>query len=144
TKTVDPNATAPNLPGPTFSSTGAGNYFKSYTGAVGVDWTISPTMVNEFRGGFLYNGNFFAYNGNTPTPQTQQIGWNFQNLPFFYSNTAMNGTDFQIPTGSYYPVFNLSDTLSWQRGAHSFNFGVSWWREQNHYYNGVLGFPRVY
>ena len=55
----------------------------------------------------------------------------------------MNGTNFQIPTGSYYPVFNASDTVTWQHRAHTLNFGFSWWREQNHYYNGVLGFPAV-
>jgi len=78
----------------------------------------------------------------TPTVDTQQISWNFPNLPYPYS-TAMNGTNFQIPTGSYYPVFNASDTVTWQRRAHTFNFGFSWWREQNHYYNGVLGFPAL-
>jgi len=143
TKTIDPNANAPNLPGSAFAKTGAGNQFKSYTASFGFDWTLSPSLVNEFRGGFLYNGNFFAYNGVTPTANTQQISWNFQNLPFGYSNTAMNGTNFQIPTGSYYPVFNASDTLTWQRHAHTLNFGFSWWREQNHYYNGVLGFPGI-
>ncbi|MGO9084664.1 MAG: carboxypeptidase regulatory-like domain-containing protein [Terriglobales bacterium] len=143
TKTVDPTGNAPNLPGAAFAKTGAGNQFKSYTAALGFDYTLSPTMVNELRGGFLYNGNFFAYNGVTPTPTTQQIGWNFPNLPYGYSNTAMNGTNFQIPTGSYYPVFNASDTLTWQHRAHTLSFGFSWWREQNHYYNGVLGFPAI-
>jgi len=142
TKTVQPGAITPNLPGSAFSKTGAGNRFKSYTAAFGFDWTLSPSLVNEFRGGFLYNGNFFAYNGVIPTPTTQQIGWNFQNLPGGF-NTSMNGTNFPIPTGSYYPVFNASDTITWQRSAHTMNFGFSWWREQNHYYNGVLGFPGV-
>jgi hypothetical protein len=52
----------------------------------------------------------------------------------------MNGTDFQIPTGSYYPLFNASDNVTWQHSKHTFNFGASWWREQDHYYNGVQGF----
>ncbi|HUA16840.1 MAG TPA: TonB-dependent receptor [Verrucomicrobiae bacterium] len=141
TKTTQPGANPPNLPGPDFANTAAGNRFKSYTAALGFDWTLSPTVVNDLRGGFLYNGNFFAYNGQQPTPGQQQIGWNFGNLPFYYSNTAMNGTDYQVPTGSYYPVFNASDTLTWVHKAHTINFGFSWWREQNHYYNGVLGYP---
>jgi hypothetical protein len=140
TKDNEPGANAPNLPGPDFEKTGAGNRFKSYTAALGINYVFSPTLVNEFRGGYLYTANFFAYNGVTPTVDTQQISWNFPNLPFPYS-TQMNGTNFQIPTGSYYPVFNASDTVTWQKKAHTFNFGFSWWREQNHYYNGVLGFP---
>ena len=141
TKIIQPGATPPNLPGPDFANTAAGNRFKSYTAALGFNWTFSPTLVNELRGGFLYNGNFFAYNGTNPQSGQQQIGWNFANLPFYYSNTAMNGTDFQVPTGSYYPVFNASDTMTWQHRAHTLSFGFSWWREQNHYYNGVLGYP---
>lgn len=140
TKQIQPNATAPNLPGDAFSKTGSGNRFKSYTAALGFDWTFSPTLVNDFRGGFLYNASFFAYNGVTPTTTTQQIAWNFPNLPYPFA-TQMNGTNFQIPTGSYYPVFNASDTVTWQHRAHTLSFGFSWWREQNHYYNGVLGFP---
>ena len=142
TKTVQPGANAPNLPGQAFESTGAGNQFKSYTAALGFQQTLSPTLVNELRGGFLYTANFFAYNGKNPSIDTQQIAWNFPNLPYPYS-TQMNGTNFQIPTGSYYPVFNASDTATWQHGAHTVNFGFSWWREQNHYYNGVLGFPGI-
>jgi len=142
TKRVDPGAIPPNLPGSAFAKTGAGNKFRSYTAALGFTSTLSPTFINEFHGGFLYNANFFGYNGVTPTPSTQQIGWNFSNLPFSY-NTGMNGTNFPIPTGSYYPVFNASDTVTWQKHAHTIDFGFSWWREQNHYYNGVLGFPGI-
>lgn len=142
TKTVQPGANAPNLPGKAFESTGAGNRFKSYTAALGFQQTFSPTLMNELRGGFLYTASFFAYNGTNPDINTQQIAWNFPNLPYPYA-TQMNGTNFQIPTGSYYPVFNASDTVTWQHQAHTVNFGFSWWREQNHYYNGVLGFPGV-
>jgi len=142
TKIIQPGAIAPNLPGSSFSKTGAGNQFKDYTAALGFNYTISPSIVNEFRGGFLYVGNFFGYNGVTPTPTTEQIQWNFNHLPY-PQNTNMNGTDFPIPTGSYYPVFNASDTLTWQKHAHTMNFGFSWWREQDHYYNGVLGWPAI-
>jgi hypothetical protein len=142
TKISQPGAIAPNLPGSAFTKTGAGNRFKNYTAALGFDYTISPSIVNEFRGGFLYVGNFFGYNGVTPTPTTEQIQWNFDELPF-PQNTNMNGTNFPIPTGSYYPVFNASDTVTWQKHAHTMNFGFSWWREQDHYYNGVLGWPAI-
>jgi hypothetical protein len=143
TKNISPTATAPNLPGPAFAKTGAGNKGNSYIAAAGIDYTFSPSLVNEFRGGFLYTASFFAYNGVTPTVDTQQLAWNFPTLPYWYSSIQMNGTDFQIPTGSYYPVFNASDTLTWQRRAHTLNFGFSWWREQNHYYNGDLGYPGI-
>jgi hypothetical protein len=153
TKTSQPGGIPPNLPGSTFDSTAAGNHFKNYTAALGIDTTISPTLVNEFRGGFLYNASFFAYNGigssssKAFSPGVQQVGWfvDLQNIGAvpFPQSTSMNGTSYQVPTGSYYPVFNASDTMTWQKKSHTLNFGFSWWREQNHYYNGVLGFPFV-
>ena len=57
----------------------------------------------NFEEASSYVGNFFGYNGVTPTPTTEQIQWNFDELPF-PQNTNMNGTNFPIPTGSYYPV----------------------------------------
>jgi len=148
TKTLDTGVNAPNLPGKAFANTGAGNKFLNYTAAFAFDWTLSPTMVNAFRGGFLYNFSDFGFDGKVPASGQAQIGWNLPNLAAFPgagnpSTEGMNGTNFQIPTGSYYPLFNASDTLSWQRGAHTLNFGFSWWREQNHYYNGVLGYPGI-
>src|SRR5262249_50679558 len=100
------------------------------------------------RGGFLYNFSDFGYDGKVPTSTQAQIGWQLPNLPGSAApgqptNTGINGTNFQIPTGSYYPLFNLSDTMTWQRNAHTLSFGFSWWREQNHYYNGVLGYPVI-
>ncbi|HEU0050236.1 MAG TPA: carboxypeptidase-like regulatory domain-containing protein, partial [Nitrososphaera sp.] len=133
TKTSQPGANPPNLPGPDFAKTGAGNQFKAYTAAFGNDWTISSTLVNEFRGGFLYTYNGFAFNAPALDAKNPQISWNLPNLPDNTYNTAMNGTNFQIPTGSYYPLFNASDTLTWQHKAHTMNFGISWWREQDHY-----------
>jgi len=148
TKQIFSNANAPNLPGSAFSGTGASNKFINYTAAVGFDWTLSNSMVSAFRGGFLYNFSSFGFDGKVPTNGQPQIAWNLPSLPAFPgagnpSTEGMNGTNFQIPTGSYYPLFNASDTISWQHGAHTLSFGGSWWREQNHYYNGVLGFPGI-
>lgn len=128
------------LPGSAFANTGAGNKFKNYTAALGFDWTLSPTLVNEFRGGFLYNANFFGYNAKSPKPGDFVVAWNTI-VPVNADNQG--GTAFVTPVGSYYPLFNASDTMTWQRHSHTINFGFSWWREQNHYYNGVEGFPTV-
>jgi hypothetical protein len=140
TKTLNLGVNQPNLPGSAFANTGSGNKFQSYTASFGFDWTLSPSMVNEFRGGFLYQAQFFGFNGKGPTGP--QISWNLPSLPYPYS-TAMNGTNYQIPTGNYYPLLNASDTMSWQRAKHTMSYGFSWWHEQDHYYNGVLGFPVI-
>ena len=40
---------------------------------------------------------------------------------------------------TYYPLFNFSDNMTWQHGAHTFTYGGSWYREQDHYWNPPAG-----
>ncbi len=51
----------------------------------------------------------------------------------------MSGDLYQQPTSNYYPLFNVSDSLTWQHSAHTFNFGFSWYHEQDHYWNSPSG-----
>ena len=136
------NQNTPNFPGPDWAKTGAGNKDTNYTAAFGFGWTLSPTMVNEFRGGFLYNSNVGAYNAPPLQQNLPQLGWNYTNV-FYPYGAEQSGTVFYTGINTYYPIFNASDTMTWQHKAHTMNFGFSWWREQDHYYNPVLGYPVV-
>ena len=142
TKEIFPGAHPPDFPGSAWAKTGAGYSDKNYTAGFGFDWTLSPTLINEFRGGFLYDNTLDSYNAPPLNINAPQLGWNYTNInqPF---NTQMSGTIFYTGIQTYYPVFNASDTMTWQHGAHTINYGFSWWREQDHYYNPVLGFPGV-
>ncbi|MBZ5679849.1 MAG: carboxypeptidase-like regulatory domain-containing protein [Acidobacteriia bacterium] len=142
TKIKQPGANAPDFPGSAWSKTGAGNEFKFYTTGFGFDWTLSPTMVNEFRGGFLYHNEGYAYDAQPLSVNAPQLGWNYTGVPG-PQNTQMSGTIFTTGIQTYYPTFNASDTMTWQHGAHTVNYGFSWWREQNHYYNPMLGYAGV-
>jgi len=133
-------ANPPDFPGSTFSKTGAGNKDRSYTTAFGFTTTLSPTLVNDFRGGFLYNVSEFDYNAPPLSINNPQLGWNYPNVPGAEAS-QMSGTVFYSGINTEYPVFNASDTMTWQHHAHTMNFGYSWWREQNHYYNPVAGYP---
>lgn len=136
------NQNTPDFPGPAWAKTGAGNRDKNYTAAFGFDWTVTPMMVNEFRGGFLYNSNVGAYNAPGLQQNLPQLGWNYTSVGYPYG-AEQSGTIFYTGINTYYPVFNASDTVTWQHKAHTINFGFSWWREQDHYYNPVQGFPVV-
>ena len=136
------NQNTPNFPGPDWAKTGAGNKDTNYTAAFGFGWTLSPTMVNEFRGGFLYNSNVGAYNAPPLQQNLPQLGWNYTNV-FYPYGAEQSGTVFYTGINTYYPIFNASDTMTWHHKAHTMNFGFSWWREQDHYYNPVLGYPVV-
>jgi hypothetical protein len=135
TKFNQPGATAPWFPGAAFAGSEAGNKWKAYTAAFGFDWTIKPTLVNQFRGGFLYNWNTYGAGAAAPTAGSSlNVQWD---LPGYNGN--MSGDEFQQPTSTYYPLFNMSDSATWQHSAHTFNFGFSWYREQDHYWNPPSG-----
>jgi len=130
TITIQPVANAPFFPGAGFASSAAGNRFKAYPAALGIEWTISPTLVNQFNGGFLYNSNYFGYNSpGLYKTNPQNVAWPLVTSP----------QNYYLPVTSYYPVFNASDTLNWQHRSHALSFGFSFYREQDHYWNPPEG-----
>ena len=55
------NGTAPSFPGQEFAALQAADSRRtSYTIGYGLDWTVTPTVINQFRGGFLYFWAGFA------------------------------------------------------------------------------------
>ncbi len=142
TKSTTPSTNPPDFPGSTWAKTGAGNTSKNYSASFGFDWTLSPNVVNEFRGGYLYNANLFSYNAAPIDIHVPQVAWAYPGAGGQRS-TQMNGTVDWLLVGTFYPLLNASDTISWQKKAHSLNFGFSWYQEQDHYYNAVQGFPVV-
>lgn len=76
---------------------------------VGLSSIISPRLINDFHWGF--------------TRQGQQYGGTS-----VYPGVFLNGIDnlvpFTRPTTAFVPVNQLSDSLSWTRGNHSFQFGT--------------------
>ena len=131
TKDLYPNTAAAAFPGKAFANRIASNKDDQYTAAFGVDWNVRPNMINQFRGGFLYNAAWFAYDA-APLYATQpQVNWAL----------AQSGQWFNLPISNYYPLVNLADNVNWVHGAHTFNLGVSLYREQDHYWNPPAGFP---
>lgn len=133
TKEHYPNTATAAFPGSAFANRIASNKDDQYTASLGVDWTVKPNVINQFRGGFLYNASWFAYDA-APLYDTQpQVNWAI----------AQSGQWFNLPISTYYPVSNLADNVNWVHGAHTFNLGVSLYREQDHYWNGPAGFPVI-
>jgi hypothetical protein len=140
TKFSLPTANAQEFPGPEFAWVTDGVKTRAYTASLGLDWTITPTLINQFRGGYLYN-----FNDQNPKSRAgnynQKYAINWWNAPdglnpgsgvFFYSGIT-----------SLYPLINFSDNVVWQRGAHNVNFGGSYYREQDHYWNPPAGYDNV-
>lgn len=139
TKSITPTANAAFFPGSNFANTAAGNWFNNYTVSLGIDYTVSPTLINSFRAGYLYTVSKFDYNAKPLYAQLPQVYWNYPSA----AGSMSGQSGYFTPISSFYPVFDFSDTITWQRGSHSFNFGGSAWREQDWYWNGPLGFPNI-
>jgi hypothetical protein len=142
TKYNQPNVNAPTFPGAPFDGQGTGNFTKYYTTAFGFDWTIKPTLVNQFRGGFLYYDQGYGDLGfNNIETQYPTVAWNISSPQTGYPYGGnMAGQQYSLPTPDYYPLFNASDTMTWQHGAHTLSYGFSWYREQDHYWNAPAGY----
>jgi hypothetical protein len=124
---------APPLPGLADGGNySTGNYFESTRGGVlGYTFTISPTMVNEFRGGVSrnhYSDNIPAYGQNYP-PEGLAV-------PGVPNNDTINGLTLFQPSGyqrigepGYTPTFSTTqeiqygDTLSIVAGKHTIKLG---------------------
>jgi len=127
---------APTYPGGVdpidYASSGGNNRIAGF----GVDWTMRPTLINQFHAGYMYQYSVFVPEnlGIDLTKITQQT-WNYGTSLYqsnIYPRTAIS---------SFYPMMSANDSLSWQKGDHSIVVGASWYREQDHYWNGPGGFP---
>lgn len=144
TKIDQPGVNPPAFPGGDFSDQGTGNQTKSYIASYGLDWILSPSLINQLKAGFLYNATKYSYNAKPLYATEPTVFWGFNNFGATSAtcqNNGMSGQCYNTPIGPYYPVFNLSDSATWQHNSHTFDFGFSWYREQDHYWNGPLGFP---
>jgi hypothetical protein len=135
TKIATATSLAPYLPGSGFSNETSGVQSRNFTGSYGFDYIFSPKLINQFKAGFLYDwtGNPI---GGAPLYATENpIFWDYPG-----GNGNMSGVDFYGPITTYYPVYDFSDSITLQRGKHTFQFGGSWYKEQDHYWNGPGGY----
>ncbi|MGB6973892.1 MAG: TonB-dependent receptor [Terracidiphilus sp.] len=89
----------------------------------GDTWTISPTLINDIRYGYVRQG--FSDRGL----QTQDY------VTFRFINDATAETSTTVTS---VPVNNIVDNLTWTKGNHTFGFGANWRLiHQNHSSNGI-------
>jgi hypothetical protein len=131
TRTIQPTSGAPAFPGQYFASQAAGYKANFSTYSLGFDWTAKPTVVNQFRGGFLYNPVYNPWYQGDPlwTSGVGVVRWGLAN----------SGTNYTLPISNYYPTITISDTVSWQHGSHQMKFGFSAWQEHDKYWNAPAG-----
>ena len=127
------------FPGSDYANQSGNNFTRNFNLNYGLDYIITPRLINQFKFGFMYSKQQFAA-GSTPNWQS--------NPPVFFNMTGdgpnrMSGLNYTLPSGYEYPVFSLSNAISWEKGGHNLNFGFQGYREQDHYYNPPVGFGNI-
>lgn len=130
-----PGTTAPTFPGSAFANQTAGNQTKNFTSSYGFDYIFSPSLINQFKAGYLYDVTLFAYNAAPLYATEPSVNWNYPG-----ATGNMSGQIYQAPINTYYPIWDFSDSMTLQRGKHTVQYGVSWYKEQDHYWNAPGGF----
>ena len=139
TKINQPTANAQEFPGPDFAYQTDGNKSNAYTLSLGFDYTIRPTLINQFRGGFLYN-----YAANSPKQGNDPEKYGYIN--YWAGPDGLNpgsGAFFYSAISNFYPLINFSDNIVWQHKSHNVSVGGSFYREQDHYWNPPQGYDNV-
>ncbi len=103
------------------------------TNSLNYVWTISPTLINEALASVSVD-NVYIPIDTTKLFDRKTVGLNYpylfpqgkmfeQRIPtIIMSNfSTLNGGPY--PSHSSGPIYNLSDTLSWIKGSHTFKFG---------------------
>jgi hypothetical protein len=127
---------APPFPGSGFNDQSSGYQNRSFTIAYGLDYQISSSIINQLKVGYLYAVNKYAEDAPALYATNPTIYWGLDS----WGSYQMSGQTYTTPTSNFYPVINISDSVSWQKGSHSIKFGGGWNREQDHYWNNPAGF----
>ncbi len=112
-----------NYPGDPYKANG----FKStyYVESTGVDWTISPRLINQTNFGIEGDSELFNP-GNSFNPFGSQNNFVI-NTPYLANTStylfAPVIPSFVLPLPRNNPVWSISDNLTWTRGKHTFTFG---------------------
>lgn len=137
TKYSAPTGGMPLYPGSAYDATKSKIDSAAYTASLGVEWTIKPTLLNQLRGGYLYNAS---------TNAAVQDG-HYMDDVVWWAMPEISGTGSgDIHAGrvnTFYPLASLSDNLVWQHKSHSFLVGFSGYREQDHYWDNPQGYNNV-
>jgi hypothetical protein len=116
------NNVDPAFPGfPNYASQ-ASNRFSNVTA---LRSTLTPTIVNEVRlgltgGTVLFFPEISASNFTVLSPISRALAWESAQL----ASPAQRFP--QGPQKRNAPVWTISDTVSWTKGAHNMSFGGSW------------------
>lgn len=131
-KTIDDSlaARSTNVPGfsPNFNGTTVQDYIAALT------MVISPTLVNEFRGGYHRTNNSAGNNNHTDFAALGAAFPSVKNPPYIdiYNNEVVS-LEPQVTTNAIGNIYQLSDDVSLTKGRHQLKFGLQAWQYRSLY-----------
>jgi hypothetical protein len=136
TKSNSPSTQAALFPGSGFSDQAVGNSNNNLVATFGLDSVLTPSLINQFKVGYLYDNYKYSYNAKPLYATQQTVAYQFPG-----ANGNMSGQIYPTPITTFYPILNASDSITWEHAGHTVQAGYSWYREQDHYYNPPAGYP---
>jgi hypothetical protein len=125
-----PNSNADHWPG---DGRGAANKSNNASASLGVQTVLSPNLINEFRGGWLYTAAWFGIDGSEGFYTNPTINYGYGNY----------NDNYELPNSRMQPIFSVSNTMTWTKGSHLLRFGGSWYREVNKYWDPPEGYTII-
>jgi carboxypeptidase family protein/TonB-dependent receptor-like protein len=132
-------------------------FLKAYSFVLGYTHIFTPTLVNDFRFGFIRN---YSYAEQDPFGRNaaDEFVPGIPNNPAIaggvplttFSNFGFIGSPDFLPKRQIPQQYQYSDTISWTHGAHSFKFGGTLWAPMRNIFQdepgtrGDLGFTGVF
>jgi hypothetical protein len=122
------------LPAP-YRNSGYPQDFQTHYGRAGWDYALTPTLLNHLNLGYnRTNSKNFSYNIGSKVTLTSAGAPNFYSNAFplvgwdgldAFSGWGVGQNGDNIDNG-----IRVNDSVSWQKGRHSFKFGVDWRHQQ--------------
>ena len=98
--------------------------------AIGSDWSITPSLINEVRVGHQSADVAFNRPGRLPGPMINTALWDLPENPAFAQ-------------GRNSPVDEITDNVTWIKGAHTFKGGFNWRFTTQYGYNYAGVYPNI-
>ncbi|PYT79485.1 MAG: carboxypeptidase regulatory-like domain-containing protein [Acidobacteria bacterium] len=141
TKINQPNASPPIFPGSVFANQVASNKSNNYITSIGLNWTVTPNLINQFRGGYYYNWYVYGTGAKPIWLTRPAISWPICTGYPHYGNCS--GNAFNLPVSTFYPIVDVIDNAALIRGRHTVTLGFDFHREQDHYWNAPDGMQNM-
>src|SRR6266705_2052636 len=95
TKVNQPIQSAPIFPGPDFANQTASFKSNNYITSLGMNWTIKPNLINQFRGGYYYNAFWYTFGAKPIWVSEPAVTWPVCQGNPHYGNWS--GNSFNLP-----------------------------------------------